>query len=50
MELIATSDLLSMKPIIYAANLDEDTFWRRLPGEPLLPAGPGSWRDKEGPR
>ena len=25
-ELIATSDLLSMKPIIYAANLDEDTF------------------------
>ena len=26
MELIATSDLLSLKPIIYAANLDEDTF------------------------
>ena len=24
--LIATSDLLSLKPIIYAANLDEDTF------------------------
>lgn len=26
MALIATSDLLSLKPIIYAANLDEDTF------------------------
>ena len=26
MELIRTSDLLSIKPIIYAANLDEDTF------------------------
>ncbi|MCD7757771.1 MAG: redox-regulated ATPase YchF [Clostridiales bacterium] len=25
-ELIATSDLLSLKPIIYAANLDEDAF------------------------
>ncbi len=25
-ELIATSDLLSLKPIIYAANMDEDTF------------------------
>ncbi|MBQ3090294.1 MAG: redox-regulated ATPase YchF [Oscillospiraceae bacterium] len=25
-ELIGTSDLLSLKPIIYAANLDEDTF------------------------
>ncbi len=24
--LIATSDLLSLKPVIYAANLDEDTF------------------------
>ena len=26
MALIATSDLLSLKPVIYAANLDEDTF------------------------
>ena len=26
LELIATSDLLTLKPIIYAANLDEDTF------------------------
>jgi hypothetical protein len=26
MELIATSDLLSLKPVIYAANLDEATF------------------------
>lgn len=25
-ELIATSDLLSLKPVIYAANMDEDTF------------------------
>lgn len=26
LELIATSDLLTLKPVIYAANLDEDTF------------------------
>ena len=25
-ELIATADLLSLKPIIYAANMDEDGF------------------------
>ena len=32
-EIIATSELLSLKPIIYAANLDEDGFagWRENP-------------------
>lgn len=32
-ELIATSDLLSLKPVIYAANLDEDTFSSAAWGE-----------------
>ena len=46
MELIRTSDLLSIKPIIYAANLDEDTFSAGFENYPYYKTVRASWRRK----
>ncbi len=47
-ELIATSDLLTLKPVIYAANLDEDTFSGGEYGENSYYCAVKELADKEG--
>ncbi|MCD7946368.1 MAG: redox-regulated ATPase YchF [Clostridiales bacterium] len=47
-ELIATSDLLTLKPVIYAANLDEDTFSGGEYGENPYYCAVKELADKEG--